>query len=318
MKQTTKKITRRSFLKNVGLTSLAFTIGCIPRRTTWIRSVPGGKKLRIVFYTDVHTRTEWDTPLALQKAADSINAQEPDLVIAGGDLITDGFQSSHATVEPRWREYLKMHRNINSQVYSVLGNHDLVAAIPEDGTKPSENPRGYFLDTFDLEKTYCSFNIGGYHFILLDSIHVVGGELMYHGMIWPEQMEWLENDLRGISQDTPIVLATHIPLVTSFYQITKGTPMPAPPNRVIVNNKEVLKLFRNHNLILVLQGHLHVEEMIRFRNTMFITGGAICGKWWRGSWYGAKEGFCVITLNDNSVELEYINYGWQARRPVDQ
>ncbi len=50
-----------------------------------------------------HARTEWETPLALEKATHAINGTNPDLVIAGGDLITDGFQSSAASVEPAGR-----------------------------------------------------------------------------------------------------------------------------------------------------------------------------------------------------------------------
>jgi hypothetical protein len=84
---------------------------------------------------------------------------------------------------------------------------------------------------------------------------------------------------------------------------------------VVTNNTDVLKVFENHNLELVLQGHLHVKERLWWRNTTFITGGAICARWWRGPWHGTKEGFNVITLQRNRVDWEYIDYGWQARRP---
>jgi hypothetical protein len=55
----------------------------------------------LTFYTDVHARTEWNTPGTMALAADVINAQSGDIVITGGDLITDGFQSSVAKVELR-------------------------------------------------------------------------------------------------------------------------------------------------------------------------------------------------------------------------
>ena len=76
-----------------------------------------------------------------------------------------------------------------------------------------------------------------------------------------------------------------------------------------------MELFDRHNLLLVLQGHLHVDEMIRWRGTTFITGGAVCGKWWRGAWHGTREGFGTVTLRRGRVEWEYHSYGWQARRP---
>ena len=58
-----------------------------------------GHALRLVFFTDVHARTEWETPIAMAKAAAAINALRPDLVIGGGDYITDGFQSPPPTAD---------------------------------------------------------------------------------------------------------------------------------------------------------------------------------------------------------------------------
>jgi hypothetical protein len=55
--------------------------------------------------------------------------------------------------------------------------------------------------------------------------------------------------------------------------------------------------------------------MLRWRSTTFITGGAVSGKWWRGSWHGTPEGFGVVTLRPDRVEWQYRTYGWQARRP---
>ncbi len=128
-------------------------------------------------------------------------------------------------------------------------------------------------------------------------------------------MEWLREDLRKISREKPIIAALHIPLVTGFFQATEGATTAAPASRVVVNNIDVLDLFKEHNLVLVLQGHLHVTEMLRWQNTTFITGGALSGRWWRGSWHGTPEGFNLVTLRGDRVEWEYLTYGWQARRP---
>jgi hypothetical protein len=68
----------------------------------------------------------------------------------------------------------------------------------------------------------------------------------------------------------------------------------------------------------VLQGHTHIDELIRWRGISFITGGAVCAKWWRGPWYGTEEGFGVVDLSGRHADWEYIDYGWEARRPSDQ
>jgi 3',5'-cyclic AMP phosphodiesterase CpdA len=287
----------------------------LPRRAAWATAGGGGRRLRFVFYTDVHARTEWETPQAMSKAADAINAAKPDFCIAGGDLITDGFEYSAETVQPRWQAYVRMQDAIRSEVHPIIGNHDLVGAVPIDGSTPSRDPRAIFRETLGVRDTYRSFDEGGYHFILLDSTHVTDDDLKYHGYVWPEQVEWLKSDLERVPVGTPIIVVTHMPLLTAFFHAVDGTEAPPPKNRVIVNNREVLELFEGHDLALVLQGHLHVDELIRWRNTTFITGGAVCGKWWRGLWHGTEEGFGIVTLDGGRVEWEYIDYGWQSRRP---
>lgn len=307
-------ITRRGFLRVIGLGLGATACAGHRRSILWTPSA-AQPRLRVVFYTDVHARTEWETPRALERAVAAINAQKPDLVIAGGDLITDGFQSAAATVEPRWDVYLNMHRAIRAPLYPVLGNHDLVAALPEDGSPRSVEPRSVFLHKFGLDRTFQAFDAGGYRFLILDSIQVTGDELKYEGRISPEQIEWLKEEVADLARERPVVLVTHVPLLTAFPAATKGAAEAAPRNRVVVNNREVLDLFRERNLVLVLQGHLHVDEMLRWERTTFITGGAVCAKFWRGAWHDTEEGFGVVTLGGNRVGWEYIDYGWEARRP---
>ena len=302
--------TRRDFLIASGLAACG-----LPGCASWPGRGAADNTLRIVFFTDVHARTEWQTPVAMAQAAAAINARSPELIVAGGDLITDGFQSSSAAVAPRWHAYLEMHRALVGRVEPVLGNHDLVAADPDDGSPPSHDPRGEFRQHFGLASTYRSFDLAGYHFILLDSIVVSDDDLRYHGTIDQDQLAWIDQDLATVEPGTPIVVATHIPLLTSFYQATRGAAAAAPANRVVVNNREVLDRFASHNLLLVLQGHLHVDELLRWRGTTFITGGAVCGKWWRGAWHGTREGFGVLTLRPDRVDWEYVTYGWVAQRP---
>jgi 3',5'-cyclic AMP phosphodiesterase CpdA len=270
-----------------------------------------------VFYSDVHARREWDTPLALERAAAAINTLAPDIVLAGGDLITDGFQNSPALAAERWAVYMVMRRAIDAEHHAAIGNHDLVAAIPEDGSRPSDDPRAAFRNHLGVERTYYSFDALGHHFMLLDSIEVLDFESKYRGFIGLEQMDWIREDLSTVSRATPIVVVLHIPLLTAFFQATEGAMASAPPGRVVVNSKEVVDAFSAHNLALVLQGHLHAAEMLRWGNTTFITGGAISGRWWRGSWHGTGEGFCSITLTDGRVDWEYVDYGWEARRPAN-
>lgn len=313
MKPSSGGLSRRRFIRNT-LLGGASVIGW-PHRLAWAVEPSSAGTLKVIYFTDIHARVEWDTPGAMLMAAEAMNQQKPDLVLCGGDMITDGYQSSVSMVAPRWEAYKAMHTAIKPEPIFILGNHDLVGVEPSDGSMPAENPRADVMVQMNMTRTYRSFDQHGYHFILLDSVQVTHDDFKYKGMIDESQMDWLVEDLRGVDSGTPIILMTHMPLLTSFFQATGGVEAPVPPNRGIVNNREVLAAFADHHLLLVLQGHLHVNEMIRWRGTTFITGGAVCGKWWRGEWHGTAEGFGVLNLKPDRVEWEYHTYGWNARRP---
>jgi len=310
------KISRRSFIRSSAIGGIAAMSW--PARWSWaVEPSTAADPLRLVFFTDIHARTEWDTPEAMMTAARAINQHQADVVICGGDMITDGYQSSVETVAPRWEAYRAMHDAIQPSPRFVLGNHDLVAVEPDDGTPPAEDPRADAKARMGMTETYGSFDAGGYHFILLDSMQVTTDEYKYRGYIDEVQMDWLRRDLENVAKSTPIILVSHMPLLTSFFQMTRGTEAPVPPNRGVVNNLVVLAQFEHHKLLLVLQGHLHVNEMMRWRETTFITGGAVSGKWWRGEWHGTSEGYGVLNLHPDRVDWEYHTYGWTARRPAN-
>jgi 3',5'-cyclic-AMP phosphodiesterase len=157
-----------------------------------------------------------------------------------------------------------------------------------------------------LERTYSSFEAGGYHFVILDSIQATGDGDGYRGFVEAEQIDWLSADIARVPRGRPVVAVTHLPLVTAFF----GHPEPGggPSNRVVLNATEVLKVLGRRRLILVLQAHLHTSEAFEQRGTTFLCGGAICGQWWRMDRDGTPPGFTVVSLNGERVDWEYVRY----------
>ena len=305
--------TRRSFVSLAGLAGATAVLG-LPARATWAARGGRAGNLRLAFFTDVHALPEWGAPEALSLAAEAINNRRPELAIGGGDLIYDAFETTAAAAAPQWDVYMAMHRAIRAPVAAVLGNHDLTAVDPADGSAPSSDPRALFRKQLGLERTWRVIDAEGYRIFLLDSVRISGDEFGYHGGVSAEQLDWLRAELAGTDTDTPIVVVTHIPLVSTIPQAVGGADFALPPYYLVGNNREVLELFSEHNLLLVLQGHLHAEEMVRWRGTTFITGGAICGDKWRGAKLGTPEGFGVLTLRRDRVEWGYHSLGWNARR----
>ena len=66
-----------------------------------------------------------------------------------------------------------------------------------------------------------SFDANGVHFIgLVNVVDLKAGGL---GNLGAEQLEWLEDDLKGRSKSTPIVVFAHIPLWTVYPEWGWGT-----------------------------------------------------------------------------------------------
>ena len=110
-----------------------------------------------------------------------------------------------------------------------------------------------------------SFDAGGVHFIgLVNVVDLKAGGL---GNLGDEQLEWLEDDLKGRSKSTPIVVFAHIPLWTVYPQWGWGTE----------DGARALEYLKGFGSVTVLNGHIHqvmqkVEGNVTFhtaRSTAF-------------------------------------------------
>jgi 3',5'-cyclic AMP phosphodiesterase CpdA len=284
------------------------TSGCQENRTD---VSPSGPDFRFVFMTDVHLQPELRSAEGFQQAIDSVNRIHPDFVITGGDLIMDALGQTYERSDSLYTMYESMLKRFNMPVYNTIGNHEIFGIYDKSGV-PKDHPEyGKKMYENRLGKRYYSFDFKGWHFMVLDGIEDTG-ESRYIGKIDSVQMEWIQNDLKGIDSDTPIAVSVHIPFITVATQLERGVLEPNGTGTVVNNANEVLTLFDNHNLKLVLQGHLHYLEEIIVDGTHFITGGAVSARWWGGPYRGMEEGFVVVEVTGDDFTWEYVDYGWEA------
>ena len=204
--------------------------------------------------------------------------------------------------------YMKTASEINAPVYCTMGNHDIFGIYKKYGTDTSHPEYGEKMFENRLGKSYYSFDHKGWKFIILNSVEEKDNR--YIGLVDPDQLEWIRSELENTDKQTPIVISTHLPLITAFTQVYSGSTTPNGESLVITNSKEVLDLFDGYNLKLVLQGHLHILEDIYIFGTHFITGGAISAGWWKGPYETTEEGFIKIDVEGDNFRWEYIDYGW--------
>lgn len=106
-----------------------------------------------------------------------------------------------------------------------------------------------------------SYDDHGVHFVgLVNVVDLKSGGL---GNLGPEQLAWLEDDLRGQSASTPIVVFAHIPLYVLYRQWGWGTD----------DGERALALLKRFGSVTVLNGHIHqlaqkVEGNMTFHTAM--------------------------------------------------
>jgi 3',5'-cyclic AMP phosphodiesterase CpdA len=260
--------------------------------------------------TDIHVQPELQADERFKAAISKVNELKPDFVITGGDLIMDAFEQTEERAKLLYELYLEISEEFNMPVFNTIGNHDVFGLRAQSGVSADHPQYGkkMFENYLGNGKTYFSFDHKGWHFIFLDSIGLTSDG--YYGVIDETQLEWLINDLKGVNNVRPIVVSIHIPLVSVFEQMRTHPTAALSPDLVVTNSFEVLDLFRDHNLTLVLQGHLHFVEEIVFRDVHFITGGAVSGAWWNGELNGFQEGFVVVNVKDYEFSWSYEPYDW--------
>lgn len=270
----------------------------------------GEEEFSFAFLTDIHLQPEKNAVEGFRMAIAEVNTRQPDFVITGGDLIMDALGVSYERADSLYKLYEEVSKDFTMPVYNTIGNHEVFGIYEKSGIEPDHPDYRYAMYEKRLGETHYSFDHKGWHFMILNSV-IETEDRHYIGMIDAEQMEWIKEDLLGVDPATPIVISTHIPFITVFTQILYGEYAPEYHGLVVENAREVLDLFTDHNLKLVLQGHLHYQEDIEVYGTHFITVGAVSARWWNGPNHGVEEGFLMVDVKGGDFSYEYVDYGWE-------
>jgi 3',5'-cyclic-AMP phosphodiesterase len=115
-----------------------------------------------------------------------------------------------------------------------------------------------------------------------------------------------------------VIGVIHVPLVTAFATYAPTVTNQKYNTLTVANAPQVLAAFEGHNVVAVLQGHTHVNEVVQYKNIQFITGGAVCGNWWHGPRMGFPEGFTVVSLRDGKISTRYETYGFRSVDPREK
>jgi len=190
-----------------------------------------------------------DVTTTLQEAIKRINSlpQPPDFILHTGDLTHLAAAEEFDTLE----QLLKSVKT--QQIFFVPGEHDVTG----------DNGKLY-LERFGKKSKgqgWYSFDHHGVHFIGL--VNVVDIQQNGLGSLGREQLEWLQQDLKDRSPETPIVVFAHIPLWEVYPAWGWGTE----------DGARALSYLKPFGSVTILNGHIHqtmkkVEGRITFHTAM--------------------------------------------------
>jgi 3',5'-cyclic-AMP phosphodiesterase len=283
------------------------------------------RALRLAHLTDVHVQPErgaGDGLAACLRHAQGLK-DPPQLILTGGDAVMEANSADAARAAAQadvWRRVWKAECSL--PVEHCIGNHDVWGTSMKESRTTGREPlwgKKWALDFFGLTNRYRSFDRAGWHFVVLDSTYPTSGRDGYIGRLDDEQFVWLSNDLAATPATTPVLVLSHIPILSIAAMLyenqEKSGDWVIPASWVHMDARQIKDLFRRHpNVKLCLSGHIHLADRVDYAGVTYVCNGAVCGNWWKGDIDATREGYGVVDLyEDGSYQTQYVAYGWTPR-----
>jgi 3',5'-cyclic-AMP phosphodiesterase len=264
---------------------------------------------RFVFLTDTHIQPEMGATNGVRRAFDAVRALKPDFVLVGGDIVMDAALVDRKRAELQFDLWAEAASALSCPVHYTIGNHDLFAI--KSPSKSPEQGKQLWLKRLGIDRRFGSFDHNGWRIVRLDSCGITP-EGSWEGVLDPEQLTWLDELLRKTPKSMPLVFLTHFPLMTAFGLYTEGTTGSLGPGMIVKNGKTFHEMIQGFESCTVFQGHTHVVEEVKYLGVRYVTGGAVCGDWWKGKRLGVhSEGFLVAETRGRELSWRYQTYGWK-------
>lgn len=271
------------------------------------------KAITLAHVTDVHVQPGLRAPKGLEKCFHHIQSlpEQVEMILNGGDCIMDAFSRDRATVDKQWKVWNNVVENECAlKMVNCIGNHDIWAAGEKNDRLYGKS---WAMENLKLNKAYFSFDQAGWHFIVLDSVQLKA-EGGYVAKLDEEQFDWLKTDLRKVPDHTPVLVLSHVPIVSAaaFFDGERRSNgnWQIPGSFVHIDATEITSLFYKHkNVKVCLSGHLHLLDKVEYNGITYLCNGAVSGNWWNGAYKETKPGYSLLNLyDDGSFDHAYMNY----------
>ncbi|MFC0181817.1 metallophosphoesterase family protein [Pseudarcicella hirudinis] len=291
---------RRDLLKRLGLLTGGLSLPNLTQAQTF--NAKPQRVLRIAHITDAHIQPIIGAAKGFEKCLHHIQNLDikPDLIINSGDAIMEAHGRTHTSADRQWNLYNEVLKSENAlPVISCVGNHDIwcekeTAVSFNDGKK-------WAMDQLKLDKPYYSFDRNGWHFIMLDSVQSRPDGSWYTSNLDEAQMDWLKKDLRNTPALTPVMIISHVPILSACVFLdgrnVKDGNWQIPGRWMHTDSAELVDLFYKHpNVKFAISGHIHLLDKVEYNGVTYCCNGAVSGNWWFGKYQQTEAGYAIIDL----------------------
>ena len=296
-------LSRRSFLNTAAIASLTLAL---PRMSAAaVRRLD--KPVQLGLVADLHHDVMHDGIDRLEAFLKKMSASQPDAILQLGDF---------AYPRPENKDVIKLFNQAHKRSLHVIGNHDTDAGFTKANC----------IDVWGMPGRYYAKNIEGLQLLVLDGNDAgspthKGGYASYVGK---EQVKWLKEQLETL--DGPIIVVSHQPLAGAS----------------AVDNAEELQTVlgdASDKVILAINGHSHIDEVVRVKNVTYMHVNSASYKWVGGKhlhnsyseeihkqhpWISytcpyRDSLFATLTVDpkDLTIRVEGIRSSWVGKSPAE-
>jgi hypothetical protein len=264
----------------------------------------GLEVVRFGLIADVHAH-DTDSPLEgkwmthteerLTAFTNAMNAWGSDFVIELGDFVNGWVVLGADPGDPAripdvlaWADGL--YATFEGPRYHVIGNHD-VYNLDKDQYKA----------TLGVDSTFYSFDVGAFHFVVLDVQFAEDGTDLAHtytgvgGFVPAAELDWLRGDLAG--SDAPTIVCVHQMLDQYIEEWGRALVLNQPEIQAV--------LAEDGDVIAVFQGHDHDNAYHLINGIHYVTFEALVDQ-------GTPPSWASITLDPSARTITIIGVGDQA------
>ncbi|OPZ92736.1 MAG: 3',5'-cyclic adenosine monophosphate phosphodiesterase CpdA [candidate division TA06 bacterium ADurb.Bin417] len=233
-----------------------------------------GRLFRFIHISDTHLRSDGSFTGELIRVIEQINLAGADFVIHTGDIADEGAIGG-------LERFMKLAAGLKVPVRCVRGNHEL------EGEAGRES--GLYQRLIG-QPLYYSFQHRGFRFIGLDT-----AAAQHMGAISPEQLDWLENELKAAGRSAFIF--AHVPLRREWEQ-------GAHRWYITENGERLAALLEERPPVAFLAGHLHwTNAFTRSGPTLHSTAPSLGGLYN----YPNRNGYLVWDVYPDRI-VQYYKY----------